>query len=296
MFQSLQKTFGISDAIAIMPGINELPKVVLSHRSGACAEIYLHGAHMTSWRDPAGNELFFVSKESAFADGRAIRGGIPVIFPQFGTGALPQHGFARTSEWQLFHTDLSKNGVVTAAFSLDDSPSTRALWPHAFHLEMIIHLDKYALTLALAIRNTGTFPFNFNTVLHTYFSVAEINRCAVNGLEGINYIDTLREDIREVEKHTAVRFTGETDRIYLQAPDTLRLDDEGHRRSIELHTVNMPDVVVWNPWIDKARRMPDFGDDEYQGMVCVETGKIATAQILPPGEEWRGETVLTVCG
>ncbi len=292
MFATLQETFGIPNALSILPGSNDLPKVVLCHRSGARAEVYLHGAQVTSWTDPGGNELFFVSRESSFEAGCAIRGGIPVVFPQFGGGTLPQHGFARTSEWQLFRTELGEDDVVTAAFRLDDSPETRALWPHPFHLELGVQLDENALTIALAVRNTGRAPFDFHAVLHTYFAVADIRQSAVYGLAGVSYIDALRENIREVEMHTALRFAGETDRIYLQAPGALRLDDEGHGRSIRLSTVNMPDVVVWNPWIEKSRRMRDFGDDEYLRMVCVETGKMAAAYTLAGGEEWQGETLL----
>ena len=111
MSDALQAAFGIPQAIAIVPA-DDLPKVMLTHRSGARAEAYLHGAHVTSWRNAAGDELLFLSRESDFTAGRPIRGGIPVIFPQFGSGALVQHGFARSSEWQLVHSALRENGVV----------------------------------------------------------------------------------------------------------------------------------------------------------------------------------------
>ncbi len=166
-----------------------------------------------------------LSRESNFAVGRPIRGGIPVIFPQFGGGVLPQHGFARTSDWQLVRTELGEDGMVAADFLLTDSPETRALWPHPFRLELGVRLDEQALAITLAVRNTGTEHFDFHAALHTYFAVADVRQCAVYGLAGVSYIDSLREDIREVEMRTALRFDRETDRIYLQAPHELRLVD-----------------------------------------------------------------------
>ena len=293
MFDALNAEFGIPRALSILPGSNELPKVVLTHQWAARAEVYLHGAHVTSWTDPSGDELFFLSRESNFAVGRPIRGGIPVIFPQFGGGVLPQHGFARTSDWQLVRTELGEDGMVAADFLLTDSPETRALWPHPFRLELGVRLDEQALAITLAVRNTGTEHFDFHAALHTYFAVADVRQCAVYGLAGVSYIDSLREDIREVEMRTALRFDRETDRIYLQAPHELRLvDDAVRNRTMRISKADMPDVVVWNPWIEKSQRMRDFGDDEYLRMVCVETGNMAATRPLPAGEEWLGETVL----
>lgn len=292
MFDALQAQFGIPRALSILPGTNGLPKVVLTHPSGARCEVYLHGAHVTSWTDPAGEELLFLSRESLFAAGRAIRGGIPVIFPQFGSGVLAQHGFARTSDWLLSSTALNEDDSVVAAFLLNDTPEIRALWPHPFHLEISVHLGERELAITITVRNTGQQPFDFNAVLHSYFAVADIRQCTLSGLADVHYIDSLRENAREVETHTALRFAAETDRIYLQAPDVLRLDDDSRARTLYISKTNMPDVVVWNPWIAKAQRMHDFGDDEYQRMLCVETGNMAATQPLPPGEEWCGNTVL----
>ncbi len=225
--------------------------------------------------------------------GRPIRGGIPVIFPQFGGGALPQHGFARSSEWRLANGELRDNGQVRVTFHLCESPETLALWPYPFRLELDVLLDERTLTVSMAVHNTGDERFDFNAVLHSYFSVADIRRIAVHGLAGVTYIDSLREDQREVETHDALRFTGETDRIYVDAPHELCIDDECRHHVIHIAKANMPDVVVWNPWIAKSQRMPDFGDDEYLHMVCVETGNMAARRHLPAGETWQGETVFS---
>ena len=288
----LHSAFAIPGAAAVVAGNGDLPKVVLTHESGARAEVYLHGAHVASWVTARG-EQFLLSRASAFTPARPIRGGIPVIFPQFGGGPLPQHGFARISDWALRRTSLAADGEVSAALQLTDSPATRAVWPYAFALELDVRLAADTLAVRLRACNTGAEPFTFQAVLHTYFAVADIARTALHGLAGVTFLDSLRDDLRAVETRAEIRFAEETDRVYLAAPDTLRLADEGHHRSLTITKTAMPDVVVWNPWIAKAQRMPDFGDEEYRTMLCVETGVIDPPHLLPAGAEWVGETVFT---
>ena len=292
---NLQAEFGIPEAVSITDGINGLPKVVLTHQSGSSAEVHLHGAHITSWKNASGEELFFVSRESNFALGKPIRGGIPVCFPQFsGQGPLPQHGIARTSEWRLIQTNLLDNGTVAAELQLAESPETLAIWPHRFTIALCVLLDENTLSALVQVANTDDSTFSFQIALHTYFGVADIRQTSVNGLEGITFIDSLRDKIQEVESRPVIRFAEETDRIYVNAPDSLRVGDEGHGRSIGIEKRNLPDAVVWNPWIAKSQKMADFGDDEYINMVCVETGCIASHVELSPGGQWLGETTFTV--
>jgi glucose-6-phosphate 1-epimerase len=294
MLDALQGEFGVPGVVEFVPGRNGMPTVRLRHPSGAGAEAYLHGAHVTSWTTPAGEELLFVSRQSHFAAGRPIRGGIPVIFPQFGPGALPQHGFARISEWHVRRAGQTDAGV-SVTLGLAQTPETLALWPYHFDLELQILLRENALALTARVVNHDPRPFDFAQVLHTYFRVADIEQAAVLGLQGTTYIDSLRDDARETETRAEIRFAGEVDRIYLNVPDCLRLRDEGNGRTLTLQKQGMPDVTLWNPWVDKAQRMADFGDDEYREMICVETGvAMATPLSLAPGQQWQGETIFQV--
>jgi len=274
-----------------LPGQGGLPKLVLTHPSGARAEIYRHGAQVTSWTTAHGVEQLFLSEASAFDLTHPIRGGIPVIFPQFGGGTLPQHGFARVSEWQVGHTGLNDAGEVTALLRLTTSVETLACWPYAFMLELEARLGADTLAVRLRVRNTGARAFPMQAALHTYFAVADIAHTTVHGLCGGAFIDSLCEDARGEETREVIAFAEETDRIYPAAPDTLAVADAGH--VVTLTKSGMPDVVVWNPWIAKAQRMTDFGDDEYRRMVCVETGLIDPPFALAVGNEWVGETVFT---
>lgn len=292
MIDDLNAKFAIPGAISIITGMNSLPKIILTQQSGAQAEVYLYGAHLTSWTDATGAELLLLSRQAIFAPGRAIRGGIPVIFPQFGSGALPQHGLARIREWQLADTEVLADGAVLVELSLCDSPTTLALWSHPFALSLKFILRDNTLTIDMRVDNTGTESFDFQAVLHTYFRVADIQQTALHGLEGVTFIDSLRGNIHEVETRSSIRFDSEIDRIYQQAPDSLQLDDEGNARRITIEKQQMPDVVVWNPWIARSQQLQDLADDDYLNFVCVETGNMATTHPLLPGKSWLGKTEL----
>lgn len=290
----LKRDFGIEGSLDVVEGMNGFPKVVMTHVSGATSEIYLHGAHLTSWRATDGTELSFLSRAAKFEQGKPIRGGIPICFPQFsGQGPLPAHGFVRTMDWELCRTQLLDNGAVASEFQVTDTAETRAMWPHPFALGMRVVLAEDSVTLSLRVVNTGSQPLAFQIALHTYFGVADIGRTFVLGLEGTERVDTLREWVRETENRSRIGFSAETDSIYPNAPDSLRVEDEARGLSVAIEKKSMPDVVVWNPWIQKSRRMEDFGDDEYLRMVCVETGCIEAKQTLPPEGSWEGITRLT---
>ncbi len=294
MIDTLQTKFGIPGAVAVLPGKNNMPRVTLAHRSGTSAEIYLHGAHVTSWKNAKGEELLFLSEKSNWAADKPIRGGVPICFPQFSShGPLPLHGFARINEWTLTQTERLGSGDVVATFQFCDSDATLALWPHRFTAELRVTLSETVLTLAVQVKNTGDKPFDFQLALHTYFGVGEIQRTAVSGLKGVTLSDSLKNNAQEVETRTDIRFDQETDRIYLNTPDCVRLRDEARQRTIVIQKSGMADSVVWNPWIAKSQRMPDFGDDEYLRMVCVETGNMATKITLAPNGQWHGSTVFT---
>lgn len=276
-------------AIEGFTGRRGLPALRLRDSSGAQADIYLNGGHVTSWVNPAGEEMLFVSDSSRWQQGQPIRGGIPLVFPQFGPGPLPQHGFARTSQWKV--VDDSREAGVR--LRLESSSETLADWPHRFAAEVLVGLSGESLDVCLEITNEDESPFTFQAALHTYFRVADISRVSLEGLRGVTFVDSLRERAREVEQRQQVRFDRETDRVYVRAPDLLTLRDHAGHRAVTIRKENMPDVVVWNPWIGKSRRMEDFGDDEFTGMVCVETGAVENTVTLQPGETYEGRTVLT---
>ncbi len=293
--QSFQRPVSQYDPGVIQDtGVNGLPRIVLAHPSGARVELYTHGAHITSWKTARGDELLFLSRKSRFKPDCPIRGGIPLVFPQFGnTGPLPQHGLARTGEWALVDSGMTPAGEVFVTLRLEADAGTLRLWPFRFALEYSVRLTD-ALAVRLTVTNTSGVPFQFQAALHTYFQIADISRTAVIGLKDTELIDSLRADIQEREKRERITFDYETDRIYVKAPDSLQVSDGGNRRSVHIEKHGMNDAVVWNPWSGKSQRMEDFGDDEYLRMVCVETGNIVAPVELNPGARWAGATMFSV--
>jgi glucose-6-phosphate 1-epimerase len=267
--------------------------VTLAHASGARAEVYMQGAHVASWRTPSGDEILFLSEHSAWEPGREIRGGIPVIFPQFGPGPLPQHGFARTEEWTLEQSGVDGEGGVFAVLRLLDSEATRALWPHPFAARLRVRIGE-SLRVGLVVENTGERPFQFTAALHTYFRIADVAGLRIRGLQDIRFRDRAVQGEERTDTESELRITEEVNRVYVATPSTITIDDAAAGRTVVLHKQGFADAVVWNPWTEWSRSKPDFGDNEYLGMVCVEAAQVAEPVRLAPGEAWRAEQTLSV--
>jgi len=262
------------------------PRIVLAHASGARAEVYPRGAHVARWTDAAGDDLLFLSTRTRFAPGVALRGGIPVVFPQFADrGPLPKHGFARTAPWERVEEGTDADGAAFARLRLVDSEATRALWPHPFRAELRVSLSD-TLAVALRVTNTGPEPLSFTCALHTYLRVDDVRRAAVEGLRGVRYLDKVRGGEWTVETRDAVAVEGEVDRVYAGAPSRLVVRDGA--RTVVVETEGFADAVVWNPWAEGARSLPDLADEEYLRMLCVEPASVETPVHLPPGGGWTG--------
>lgn len=256
----------------------------------ACAEaqIFFQGAHLASFRPSHAAEfVLFTSAESLFRKGTPIRGGVPVIFPWFGPhpdrADLPAHGLVRTRDWALEEVAEDDSGVVRTTWSISDDSETREAWPHSFHLSLHIEVGQ-VLRMTLTARNTSAESFSFEEALHSYFTVAEVRKIEVRGLHSTEYLDKVAAMERKTEQSERIKIEGETDRIYLSTETTCYIDDPGLDRTIEVAKSGSQTTVLWNPWINKAASLPDFGDHEWQKMVCIETTNAAdNATTLAPG-------------
>lgn len=255
---------------------------------GASAEICRHGAHVLGWRPRgAAMDRLFLSARSVYADGAAIRGGVPVVFPQFsGFGPLPKHGFARDRAWRV--VDASAADRVTLA--LGDDSATRALWPHAFEVELAVVLAADTLAIALTVNNTGDAPLSFTAALHTYLAVQSIAAVRVHGLAGARCLDATRGLAHGVEADAALCFDAEFDRVY-PAVDGEFVVEDGTTR-IVVAREGFPDAVVWNPGAEKAAALSDLEPGDHQRFVCVEPAVFDPPITLAPGNTWHGRQVL----
>jgi len=265
-----------------------LPKLVLPHPSGARVEVFLQGAHVSSWIRPDGEDALFVSERSRMEIGQPVRGGIPIVFPQFASlGPLPAHGFVRTLPWDVVDSGVDADGAVFALLQRTDTEATRAIWPHRFRAQMRVTLDE-ALTTTLRVTNNDTEPFTFQTALHTYHRVGDVAQVAVEGVEGLRFLDRTAGGEPRQEGPAPLRIRGPVDRIYADAPDRIRIRDVSRCRTIVVEKEGFSDVVVWNPGADRARTMSDLRADEFAAMLCVEPANIVTPTQLEPGQTWSG--------
>lgn len=241
------------------------------------------GAQLLEFQATGRQPLLWLSPRARFSPAVAIRGGIPLCFPWFGpdpAGHGPAHGFARVRDWTLAEAEMTGD-LLQLTFTLADDAATRALWPHAFRLTLVMVLGRTA-SLQLHVANSGPRDFRFAFALHSYFPVADIRQARLSGLEGVEYIDQLHPGRARARQADVLRFHGETDRIYLHAPGECCLVDEAGGQAIRIHAPDCRSVIAWNPWEARTARLVDMEPQGWQGMVCVESGNVADDQVMLP--------------
>jgi len=265
---------------------NGLPAVLLTHASGSSALIYIYAAHLASWVC-GGAERLFVSSTAEYGGGKAIRGGVPVCWPQFaGRGALPKHGFVRTSDkWRVLRTSTEPYPCVV--LELVDDDETRRLFPQPFKLQYSVTLDgPSSISMALSVLNTGTEPLSFTAALHTYFRVADVRGVSLHGLGGLRYEDNTRANAVETQPEGPLSIAGEVDRVYLDAPAEAHIVDGAS--AIKVLKLGFPDAVLWNIGERAAGGIKDLAPGEWQHYLCYEAGAVAKPATVPASASWTG--------
>lgn len=267
------------------------PAVRLTLSDGSACTIALHGAHVLGWTTADGVERIYLSPDAVFDGQTAIRGGVPVCWPQFNQrGPLAKHGFARNMAWQVEPVDAAAPGAVRLVLS--DCDATRALWPHGFRATLTVTLTPHGLRTAFEVLNTSATPWSFTAALHTYLRVDEIADVRLEGLHGAARWDAVR-DVRHPEAAEALRFGEEFDSVYAAPAEPLRLVQP--RGTIEIaQSASCTETVVWNPGPVLSAKLSDLPDDGWRHMLCVEAARIDEAVLLQPGAAWQGWQQLSV--
>ena len=268
--------------VMFLDGQGELPMIGVS-TMWSSAEVYLQGAHLTTFRRHGEPPITFMSQCSRFTEGQPIRGGIPVIFPWFGMReGMGQHGFARVKNWELKEFAPAPDGSVSVRFRLPDCPEASSYPP--FTADYVITVSD-ALMLQLIVANKSEHdPLTFENCFHTYLEVGDVTSISILGLKGVSYLDKVANFARKTETNDAIRISSEVDRIYFDTSGPVEIHDPRLGRKIRIEKQGSNSTVVWNPWIGRSQQMPDFGNDEYQRMVCIESGNVSSNEIsLPPG-------------
>lgn len=262
-----------------------LPAVELALPQGDTLRVALHGAHVLSWVS-GGQERLYLSPKSVMDGQAAIRGGVPVCFPQFNQRGpmaerLPKHGFARNVAWQA---DAPELGAEHARLTLrlNDNFQTRARWPQAFALALHIDLSPGTLQLSLDVHNTDTQALAFSGALHTYLAVPDVTQAMLQGLGGQPEWDSLTDT--HAPAADTVRFAAEFDRVYEAGPRPMTLND-----TLQIsQSPSWANTVVWNPAQDLCKRLADMPEDGWKHMLCVEAAQVYAPIILPAGGRWAG--------
>ena len=295
----LEENYGIAEHLWFESD-NGLTRVQV-RTAAAEATIYLHGAHLTHWQPAGQKPVVFLSADSEFADGKAIRGGVPICFPWFGPRSDgqpgPSHGYARIQEWDLSFAALvpgADGDQIYLTFALFPSELSRSLGFDNLRLAYEVIVGK-TLTMRLTAVNAGTEPVVIEEALHSYFAVADVRTTALTGLESTQYRD--KTDGMKVKTTPAgpLRLTGETDRVFPATTATVQVHDEGNGRLLTVEKINSATTVVWNPWTEVAAKLADLPDDAWPGFVCVETANTTTDAItLEPGKSHAMQCTVSI--
>lgn len=292
---ALNERFGQTPGVTIDLGEGQLPR--LRVRNSMCTgEIYLHGAHVTAFRPTHQEPVLWMSERAAFAPGKAIRGGVPICFPWFGFRAddasLPQHGFARTNEWELMECGEQPTGEMSIILRLATRPEFAA---HGYERVETYFAVLFGATLemGLLVRNNGAKAYRFEAALHTYLSVGDVREVTVEGLSGATYRDKTRNMASDVERRGSVRFDGEVDRVY-DSTATCTLHDPLLRRRIVVEKTGSANTVVWNIGEAKSAGI-GLAPGEWPRYACVETAAVgANAVTLAAGASHTLGAILRV--
>lgn len=266
---TLNTRFAIADRLHFSDSGVGLPVAEIT-TPAAVARVALQGGQVLGWQ-PAGQQpVLWVSQAALFQTGKGVRGGVPVCWPWFGArDGQGGHGFVRTRMWEVRDTTVDLTDSVVLRLGIQDDAATRALWDYAFDLELIVTVGA-TLKIELRTRNTGDQPFSLTEGLHTYFRVGDIHQTTVQGLDGTAYQDKV-SPFGSVAQVGAVRFAGETDRVYLNTTADCLIEDPVLGRTLRVAKAGSVSTVVWNPWTEKEKSFADMAPGEYKDMVCVET-------------------------
>jgi glucose-6-phosphate 1-epimerase len=287
------QSFEIPNHVEIVSGQGGLPLAKI-RTPWSVADIYLLGAHVTHFQKNGEPPLLFMSAKSCFAEGKAIRGGVPVCFPWFGPrdGDLA-HGFVRFSSWELVKTSAAGNGGVTLHFALPALPG-REQWK-SLRMEFVVTVAE-TLTMDLVATNESCGEtLVIENCLHTYFQVGDISAISIIGLQGAPFNDFAAGagGAAKSENDSVLTIAKETNRVYPANAATVEIRDPQLKRTIRVEKTGSQSTVVWNPWT--TQKMPDdFDQAEHRQMVCVESGNVKQDKLsLAPGKTAALQVVLS---
>ncbi|WP_338431443.1 D-hexose-6-phosphate mutarotase [Synechococcus elongatus] len=244
-----------------------------------------YGGQVLSWQPAGGQERFFLSDRSLYGPGKAIRGGIPVIFPQFSDrGSLPKHGFARDRAWTLLQLDAAAG---YAELELRDSAETLQIWPVAFRLRLKLQLRSQQLQVQISVENCDRQPWQFTAALHSYLAVPDLSTVRLQGLQGRwGTEQTTGDRFQELDRDRG--FLTAIDALYDAPAPPLTLVAPPWP-DLQISQEGFSETVVWNPGATGAAQISDLAPGMERQFLCVEAATVQQPPHLEPGEIWQGQ-------
>ena len=251
----------------------------------ASVKVAQNGAQVFGFDRVGEAPVLWVSPSATYEMGRPLRGGMPICWPWFGAhptdASLPRNGFARVMPWELEDFAETGKGVTASSFKLRDAEETRKIWPYRFELTLSVEVSR-TLKVTLITKNLDEKPFEISQAISAYLFIGDIQGVEVEGLEGHEYVDRVSGETRVQNGPVVVK--GETERIYRHS-DSCCLVDKRIGRKIHMNKQGSESTVVWNPWEEKARQIPDIPDDGFRNMMCLAAANGVDEQVVcGPGE------------
>ena len=269
--EELDEKFSIEGEVGFAELVEGFPFITVVNKF-AEADISLYGGQVANFRPNNTMEILWISPNSHFEEGLAIRGGIPVCFPWFGPHKTdadkPQHGFARLMFWDVAETKSQPTGETLVRLQLCSSEKTKQYWPHDFCAELIFVVGK-TLSTTLKVTNTSSETMEYTGALHSYFSLSAIENITIEGLQNTKYFDQL-ESAESVQEEPELKIQKAETLHYLNTEADCVIYDSVFGRRISVAKTGSKVTTVWNPWEETSRETDDLPDDGYQTFVCVE--------------------------
>ncbi|MEL6912664.1 MAG: D-hexose-6-phosphate mutarotase [Cyanobacteria bacterium J06598_4] len=288
--EQLNADYGIADKVKFVEGQGGFPVIEVNNEH-AEAKISVYAGQVLSFK-PVGQteDVMFLSSQAYYQAGKAIKGGTPICWPWFGPDpeekGRANHGFVRNRLWEVQEVVSTQDGATKVTLGLSDTEETKGIWDYSFKFAIAITVGK-VLTVALITQNTDSKPFEITQAMHTYFRIGDIKQVSVLGLADKTYLDKV-DSGKEKTQSGDVTFTEECDRIYLDVPSQLTVDDRALNRKIVVTATNSKTAIVWNPGAEISANMADLGDLDYENFVCVETANAANEVIeVAAGEQYQ---------
>lgn len=263
-----------------------LPFIVVTHQACA-AKISLYGGQVLHWQPQDQASVFWLSRDSLFAEGQGIRGGIPICWPWFGDiPGAGNHGFARLHSWQLNELSITPD-YVSIRLCLQGDHKLKH-WPHAFHLTQDLVLGDH-FEQSLTVANNSDSGWAFTGALHNYFNISHTHKVRLPDLAGVPYQDKL-DDFRNRLADKPVQIDGAVDRIY-SSTQAVNIDDYGLNRCLSIVATGSSQWVLWNPGPSGVAAFTDIHAGGEAEFVCLETANTTPITVAPQSDFSWGQRI-----